>query len=164
MIIEQPVSHERTIALWDEEISRILARPLLQPSDIAGGIDRLHELIHVLVNGQNARRFDDANEEDLIGLIVELALSHIAEVRGISTEEAVAAVRDLIVRKNVIYGASWAIMRPASLIDRVHVKGHRIGELQRGVEGDFESEEDSWFDIVNESLFALMLLHGAVPK
>lgn len=49
---------------------------------------------------------------------------------NIQFKEALAGCRDLFARKLTDYGASWRILRPASLTDQIFIKAKRIRSLE----------------------------------
>ncbi|MDE6825277.1 MAG: DUF1599 domain-containing protein [Paramuribaculum sp.] len=49
---------------------------------------------------------------------------------NIQFKEAMAGCRDLFSRKLADYGASWRILRPASLTDQIFIKAKRIRSLE----------------------------------
>lgn len=78
-------------------------------------------------------------------------------------DEIIHEIRELMMAKNHDYAESWRYMRPTSITDQILVKIMRIKrleELQAG--GDFprvsENIESGYRDIVNYSIFALIML------
>ncbi|MBR2638901.1 MAG: DUF1599 domain-containing protein [Bacteroidaceae bacterium] len=78
---------------------------------------------------------------------------------NIQFEKVLALCRDLFGKKLYDYGASWRIMRPASLTDQIYIKAKRIRNLETGAENlvgeDINSE---LIGIVNYGIIALVQL------
>lgn len=74
-------------------------------------------------------------------------------------DEAVRKCREVFVKKNADYGASWRILRPSSLTDQLMIKARRIRSIEEkkaqkvpdSIEGDF-------IGIVNYAVMALIQL------
>lgn len=79
----------------------------------------------------------------------------LAEVR-----QAVAAARDLMVRKNHDYGEAWRNMRISSLVDLMLVKLLRIKQIEDNHGRTLVSEgiDANFLDILNYAAFALILM------
>lgn len=79
-------------------------------------------------------------------------------------EAALQICRELFAKKLQDYGASWRILRPASLTDQIFIKANRLRSLQQqGEQRVDESESDSLIAIVNYSIIGLIQLQlGAV--
>lgn len=77
----------------------------------------------------------------------------------ISFEQAMALCRDLFERKLRDYGASWRILRPASLTDQIFIKAKRIRTLETtGVAMVNEGILPEFIGIVNYALIGLLQL------
>jgi hypothetical protein len=70
------------------------------------------------------------------------------------------ATRDLMTKKNHDYGEAWRDMRVASLTDLILVKILRIKQIEENQGKTLVSEgaEGNYADIINYSIFALILL------
>lgn len=73
--------------------------------------------------------------------------------------EAVAKCRDVFVKKNADYGASWRILRPTSLTDQLMIKAKRIRSIEEKKSQKVEdSIEGDFIGIVNYAVMALVQL------
>lgn len=82
---------------------------------------------------------------------------------GMSTEEQLKIVvglcRDVFTKKTQDYGASWRIMRPASVTDQIYIKANRIRSLQVKKEAKVNEGIFSEFvAIVNYGIMGLIQL------
>jgi len=63
---------------------------------------------------------------------------------GEQYNRAIAACKEVFVKKNEDYGPSWRILRVSSLIDQLYIKAKRIRTIEekktQKIEDDFESE------------------------
>ncbi|MDR2498390.1 MAG: DUF1599 domain-containing protein [Tannerellaceae bacterium] len=74
-------------------------------------------------------------------------------------EEAIAVCRDVFAGKLKDYGASWRIMRPASVTDQIYIKASRIRSLEvKGVAMVDEGAVPEWIAIVNYGVIGLIQL------
>lgn len=81
-------------------------------------------------------------------------------------DQAFAMCRNLFEKKLEDYGASWRILRMASVTDQIFIKANRIRNIQETTERKVnESEESEFIAIVNYSIIALIQLSkGAVVQ
>ncbi|MRI64112.1 DUF1599 domain-containing protein [Ornithobacterium rhinotracheale] len=81
-------------------------------------------------------------------------------------DQALAMCRNLFEKKLKDYGASWRILRMASVTDQIFIKANRIRNIQETTERKVnESEESEFIAIVNYSIIALIQLSkGAVVQ
>jgi len=78
-------------------------------------------------------------------------------------DQIIAVCRDIFVKKNKDYGASWRIMRLPSLTDQIFIKIQRIRTLQENYEQKIDENEVAEFiGIVNYSVMALIQLEKGV--
>lgn len=79
-------------------------------------------------------------------------------------DRVAAALRGVFRRKNRDYGSSWEMWRMSTFIDMIRSKAHRLIQLekmqQEGTQSSVdESLEDTWADIANYAILALMKSH-----
>ncbi|MAT54341.1 MAG: hypothetical protein CMN32_07640 [Saprospirales bacterium] len=80
-------------------------------------------------------------------------------------DEAVAKCRDVFVKKNADYGASWRILRPSSLTDQLMIKAKRIRSIEEKKTQKVEDSIDGDFiGIVNYAVMALIQLEHPVSE
>lgn len=86
-------------------------------------------------------------------------LSDMSENTNIQFKEALTICRDLFSRKLSDYGASWRILRPASLTDQIFIKAKRIRSLEtKGQQMIDEGILPEFIAIVNYGLIGLIQL------
>jgi hypothetical protein len=74
-------------------------------------------------------------------------------------DEAVAACRDIFIKKMQDYGSAWRILRSSSITDQLWIKGKRIRKLEETGERKVdEGVEPEYRAIVNYSVMALIQL------
>lgn len=80
-------------------------------------------------------------------------------------DREVAAIRDLLARKNHDYGEAWREMRQSSFTDMILVKLLRVRQIENNAGQTLVSEglEANFQDIVNYAVFALIMLEAAGP-
>lgn len=80
--------------------------------------------------------------------------------RTLSQYDAVVGrCRELFLRKNADYGASWAMLRMPSITDQLLIKAERIRSIQQsGVNKVGDSIESEFVGIINYCIIALILL------
>lgn len=74
-------------------------------------------------------------------------------------EQVIALCRDLFDKKLKDYGASWRIMRPASVTDQIFIKANRIRSIEtKGVNKVGEDIRSEFIAIVNYGIVGLIQL------
>lgn len=74
-------------------------------------------------------------------------------------EHVIALCRDLFAKKLKDYGASWRIMRPASVTDQIFIKANRIRSIEtKGVNKVGEDIRGEFIAIVNYGIVGLIQL------
>ena len=74
-------------------------------------------------------------------------------------EHVIALCRDLFGKKLKDYGASWRIMRPASVTDQIFIKANRIRSIEtKGVNKVGEDIRGEFIAIVNYGIIGLIQL------
>lgn len=81
-------------------------------------------------------------------------------------DAALAACRDIFVKKLHDYGASWRIMRPGSVTDQLFIKAKRIRSLEiKGESAVGEGILPEFMAIVNYAIIGIIQLrHGFVDE
>lgn len=86
-----------------------------------------------------------------------------------STEAAykdiIKECKEIFLKKNEDYGASWNIMRSSSLTDQIFIKAKRIRNIQesgQNIVGD--SQDDEFRGIINYCIMAMIVLDRQVIK
>ena len=80
-------------------------------------------------------------------------------------DDAVAKCRDVFVKKNADYGASWRILRPSSLTDQLMIKARRIRSIQeKKTQKVGDSIAGDFIGIVNYAVMALIQLEHPVSE
>ena len=69
-------------------------------------------------------------------------------------EHVIAICRDLFAKKLHDYGASWRIMRPASITDQIFIKANRIRTLE--TKGDHYVDEGIQPELIGIVNYAIM--------
>lgn len=78
-------------------------------------------------------------------------------------DEAMDLCRDIFVKKLKDYGASWRIMRPASVTDQIFIKAKRIRSLEtKGVSAVGEGILPEFIAIVNYGIIGIIQLSRPV--
>lgn len=167
------MGHQETVDQWDIFVKDVLQngeRPSIEESAIDNIYD-IHDKIHLAMETQ-----DLSDEQTLFVGIARLALREAIRLDGtprpgvtdavdeetaadIYEHQVVEEIRDLMVTKNREYGSSWSVMRSSDIIGIIHVKAHRATELLTEIDNPkYESLEDSFRDIFNYCVFAMMRL------
>jgi|SRR5690242_2054914 len=74
-------------------------------------------------------------------------------------DRAVAACRDIFIKKAKDYGSSWRVLRIISIVDQVFIKARRIRNIQETGDQRIDDQIDNEFrGIVNYGVIALIQL------
>lgn len=74
-------------------------------------------------------------------------------------DRAVAACRDIFIKKAKDYGSSWRVLRIISIVDQVFIKARRIRNIQETGDQQIDDQIDNEFrGIVNYGVIALIQL------
>ena len=78
-------------------------------------------------------------------------------------EHVIDICREVFQKKLHDYGASWRVMRPASLTDQLYIKANRIRNIQmKGLSKVDEGVESEFIGVVNYGVIALIQLELGV--
>ena len=78
-------------------------------------------------------------------------------------DTAVAACKDIFIKKMKDYGSAWRILRLPSLTDQIFIKAQRIRSLQENeIRKVDEDEKGEFIGIINYSIMALIQLELGV--
>lgn len=88
-----------------------------------------------------------------------IALLQMSEKTKEQYARALAACKDIFLKKNSDYGASWRILRVSSLIDQLYIKAKRVRTIEEKKEQKIQDDTQSEFlGMVNYSIMALIQL------
>jgi len=74
-------------------------------------------------------------------------------------DSAVAACKDLFLKKAADYGSSWRVMRPSSITDQMFIKAQRIQTLDQVTESKVgEGIQPEFMALANYGIIGLILL------
>lgn len=72
--------------------------------------------------------------------------------------EIAAKCKEIFLKKNKDYGASWSIMRLSSITDQIFIKAKRIRNIQESKQNKIgDSETDEFRGIINYCIMAMIL-------
>ena len=151
---------------------------VLRPISITDQIFIKAQRIRTLQEKKNQKISDDISSEframvnyGIIGLIqLQLPASHPLELGMEETDKLytvnMEAVRQVMEDKNHDYGEAWREMSQESFVDLILVKLMRIRQILANDGKTLVSEgiDSNFTDIVNYSLFALILIDEGVHK
>ncbi len=80
-----------------------------------------------------------------------------------SFDQFLSICRDIFLKKNKDYGASWRVLRPPSLTDQILIKIARVRSIdEKGEQKVNDPIEEEFIGLINYSLMALIQLkHGS---
>lgn len=71
--------------------------------------------------------------------------------------KALAACKDVFIKKTKDYGTAWRILRPSSLTDQLFIKASRLRSIEeKGNQKVGDRIEDEYYGLVNYSVMALI--------
>ena len=78
---------------------------------------------------------------------------------GKQFDEAVAACKEIFLKKTKDYGSAWRILRTSSLTDQIFIKAQRIRSIEdKGTQKIEEGVKSEFIGIVNYAIIALIQL------
>lgn len=82
-------------------------------------------------------------------------------------DSVIANAKEIVLKKSGLYGQSWDICRPFSMLDQVWIKIQRIRTTQENAGVQRVKDEpiaDDFGHIINYCIFGLILLNGGIPQ
>lgn len=82
-------------------------------------------------------------------------------------DSVIINAKEIVLKKSGLYGQSWEICRPFSMLDQAGIKIQRIRTIQENAGVQRVTDEpiaDDFRHIINYCIFGLILLNGGIPQ